>query len=141
MQIASYSFLSHSFRILLLFNYFLAVINFRFRCFRNHRVNVIGNQKVQQLIPKHPQQYYPLPTMMNNLYMVGIEGGDDRNLYNDYPNTNSNTGNNNIGYSNFRGSKGRYIPPLLEERLRQGRLTVNDLERMFGITEHDIEVL
>ena len=41
----------------------------------------------------------------------------------------------------FRGSNSRYIPPLLEERLRAGQLTSQDLERMFGLTETDVEVI
>lgn len=41
----------------------------------------------------------------------------------------------------FRGSNSRFIPPLLEERLQRGQLTPQDLERMFGLTETDIDVI
>jgi len=41
----------------------------------------------------------------------------------------------------FRGSNGRFIPPLLEAKLLQGQITPQDLERMFGLTETDVEVI
>jgi hypothetical protein len=40
----------------------------------------------------------------------------------------------------FRSSSNRFIPPLMEEKLAQGQITPNDLERMFGLTESDVEV-
>jgi hypothetical protein len=44
-------------------------------------------------------------------------------------------------YSAFRSSKNRFIPPLMEEKLAHGAVTADDLERMFGLTETDIEVI
>ena len=41
----------------------------------------------------------------------------------------------------FRGSNGRFIPPLLEAKLLQGQITPQDLERMFGLTETDVDVI